>query len=71
MMANKRWTTEDVEDLRTRVAAGQTVPRIAADLQRSQEATRARMQMLGLTKPRQFKAERIVADVAVIEFAEQ
>ena len=55
-MANKRWTDDDVEDLRLRVAAGQTVPTIAAELQRSQEATRARMQMLGLTKPREFKA---------------
>jgi hypothetical protein len=71
-MPNKRWTDEDVEDLRTRVAAGQTVRQIATELQRSQEATRARMQMLGLTKPRQFKAERVPETaLAGASFAEQ
>ena len=71
-MANKRWTDEDVEDLRVRIAAGQTVRQIATELQRSQEATRARMQMLGLTKPRQFKAERLSeAASATPTFAEQ
>lgn len=71
-MPNKRWTDEDVEDLRVRVAAGQQVRQIATDLQRSQEATRARMQMLGLTKPRQFKAERVPETAsAVSSFAEQ
>ena len=54
-MANRRWTEEDVVDLRQRVANGQSVRDIAADIMRSQEATRARMQMLGLTKPRAFK----------------
>jgi hypothetical protein len=71
-MPNKRWTDEDVEDLRARVAAGQAVRQIATDLQRSQEATRARMQMLGLTKPRQFKAERLPdTTLALSTFAEQ
>ena len=56
-MPNKKWTEEDVADLHQRVAAGQTVPIIARDIGRSQEATRARMQMLGLTKPRQFKGD--------------
>ena len=54
-MANRRWTADDVADLRRRVAAGQSVREIAAELMRSQEATRARMQTLGLTKPRAFK----------------
>jgi len=71
-MANKRWTDEDVEDLRVRIAAGQTVRQIATELQRSQEATRARMQMLGLTKPRQFRAERVPdATARLSDFAEQ
>ena len=71
-MPNKRWTEDDVEDLRARVAAGQQVRQIATELQRSQEATRARMQMLGLTKPRQFKAERLPeAASATPTFAEQ
>ncbi|MEG3087301.1 hypothetical protein [Sphingomonas sp. PB4P5] len=71
-MANKRWTEEDVEDLRARIAAGHTVRQIATGLERSQEATRARMQMLGLTKPRQFRAERLPdAAPRVADFAEQ
>ena len=70
-MPNKRWTEDDVEDLRARVAAGQQVRQIATELQRSQEATRARMQMLGLTKPRQFKAERLPEASATPTFAEQ
>lgn len=57
-MANKKWTDEDARELRARVSAGESVPVIAAKMERSQEATRARMQMLGLTKPRQFKAGR-------------
>jgi hypothetical protein len=32
-------------------------------MMRTQEATRARMQMLGLTKPREFKAAAIKARV--------
>ena len=55
-MANRRWSDEDVADLRRQVEAGYTVREIAAGMMRSQEATRARMQMLGLTKPREFKA---------------
>ena len=55
-MANRRWSDEDVADLRRQVEAGRSVREIAADMMRSQEATRARMQMLGLTKPREFKA---------------
>ena len=54
-MANRRWSDEDVADLRRQVEAGYTVREIAAGMMRSQEATRARMQMLGLTKPRTFK----------------
>lgn len=68
-MPNKRWSDEDVEDLRRRVDAGQTVREIATEIGRSQEATRARMQTLGLTKPRAFKAERMPAHV--YESAEQ
>ncbi len=72
IMANKRWTDQDVEDLRRRVEAGQGVRQIATELQRSQEATRARMQMLGLTKPRQFKAERAApVEQPVLQGAEQ
>jgi hypothetical protein len=69
-MANKKWTEEDAQELRTRVAAGETVPMIAAQMQRSQEATRARMQMMGLTKPRQFRAMRR-EDALVPELTEQ
>jgi hypothetical protein len=54
-MANRRWSDEDVADLREQVAAGRSVRDIAHGMMRSQEATRARMQMLGLTKPREFK----------------
>ena len=54
-MSNKRWSDEDIGDLRERVAAGQDVRTIARQIGRSQEATRARMQTLGLTKPRAFK----------------
>lgn len=70
-MPNKRWTDEDVEDLRNRLAAGQGVPAIARELGRSQEATRARMQLLGLTKPRQFKAAPALEMAEVADFAEQ
>ncbi|QNA84614.1 hypothetical protein G4G27_11925 [Sphingomonas sp. So64.6b] len=58
-MPNKRWSEEDVVDLRARVARGDSVPVIAGAIGRSQEATRARMQMLGLTTPRSFKRERL------------
>lgn len=58
-MPNKRWSEEDVVDLRARVARGDSVPVIAVAIGRSQEATRARMQMLGLTRPRSFKRERL------------
>ena len=68
-MPNKRWSDEDVEDLRRRVDAGQTVRDIANQIGRSQEATRARMQTLGLTKPRAFRAERLPERVC--EGAEQ
>lgn len=68
-MVNRRWTDEDVEDLRRRVAAGQSVRDIAIDIMRSQEATRARMQTLGLTKPRAFKGERVLCGAS--EDAEQ
>ena len=68
-MPNKRWSDEDVEDLRRRVDAGQTVRDIAIQIGRSQEATRARMQTLGLTKPRAFRTERPVERIC--EGAEQ
>ncbi len=67
-MANRRWTEEDVADLREQVAAGRTVREIAHGMMRSQEATRARMQMLGLTKPREFKAPaKILAEQELTE----
>lgn len=68
-MPNRRWTDEDIEDLRRRVDAGQSVRDIATGIMRSQEATRARMQTLGLTKPRAFRAER--APQNVCQMAEQ
>ena len=55
-MPNKRWSDEDVADLRVRVASGETVRNIARAIGRSQEATRARMQSLGLTTPRTVRA---------------
>ncbi|MGY4398203.1 hypothetical protein ACVWZA_003407 [Sphingomonas sp. UYAg733] len=58
-MPNKRWSEEDIVDLRERVARGDSVPAIAAAIGRSQEATRARMQTMGLTNPRSFKRERL------------
>ena len=70
-MPNKRWTDEDVEDLRVRIAAGQSVRQIATELERSQEATRARMQLLGLTKRRQFKAEQALQEAPCGAGAEQ
>lgn len=51
-MANRKWTDEDYAELRRRVGAGQTVREIAAELARTQEATRTRMQSIGLTTPR-------------------
>ena len=51
-MANRKWTAEDYAELRRRVEAGQTVREIAAELARTQEATRARMQSVGLTRQR-------------------
>lgn len=62
-MANRRWSDEDVADLRHQVEAGHTVRDIAHGMMRTQEATRARMQMLGLTKAREFKAAAIKARV--------
>lgn len=63
-MPNKRWSEEDMADLRARVARGESVPSIAGTIGRSQEATRARMQLLGLTTPRNFRSERARAFVA-------
>lgn len=54
-MPNKRWSDEDVTDLRARVAGGESVRDIARAIGRSQEATRARMQSLGLTTPRSVR----------------
>lgn len=68
-MPNRRWTDEDIEDLRRRVDAEQSVREIAIEIMRSQEATRARMQTLGLTKPRAFRAGR--APQNVCQMAEQ
>lgn len=58
-MPNKRWSDEDVADLRVRVTSGETVRDIARAIGRSQEATRARMQSLGLTTPRTVRAAMI------------
>lgn len=68
-MPNRRWTDEDIEDLRRRVEIGQTVREIAVAIMRSQEATRARMQTLGLTKPRAFRPGHAVQ--IVCQLAEQ
>ena len=58
-MPKRRWSDEDVTDLRIRVAGGETVRDIARAIGRSQEATRARMQSLGLTTPRAVRTATV------------
>jgi hypothetical protein len=56
------WTDEDHANLRLRVSSGENVPQIAKAMGRTQEATRNRMQKLGLTAKRPTGATGSLSD---------
>lgn len=57
----QQWTAEELDKLCAAFSMGRSVPEIARDLGRSQEAVRGKAQRLGLTQRRTRRARPVMA----------